>query len=67
MANGGALHLLGLVSQMPEDKQMVLRMARLDGMKHQDIANQLDVPLGTVKSRLHYATEWIASRWEEEE
>ncbi len=62
-----ASRLLELVEQMPEDKQTVLRLARLEAMKLQEIADQLDVPLGTVKSRLHSATQWLAARWEEEE
>jgi len=64
---GQASRLLELLEQMPEDKQSVLRMARLEDMKLQDIADRLDVPLGTIKSRLHSATQWLAARWEEEE
>jgi len=62
-----ASRLLDLMGQMPEDKRTVLHMARLEQTKLQDIAYQLGVPLGTIKSRLHSATQWLAERWEEEE
>lgn len=62
-----AYRLLDLVDQMPADRQNVLCMARLDGMKLADIAGDLKLPLGTVKSRLHSATQWLTERWEDEE
>ncbi len=62
-----ATRLLGLIEQMPEEKRAVVRLARLQGARLADVADQLGVPLGTVKSRLHDATRWLAARWEEEE
>jgi len=62
-----AARLLELMEQMPEEKRTVLRLARLQDTKLADIADQLGVPLGTVKSRLHDATRWLEARWEEEE
>ncbi|MBM3475031.1 MAG: sigma-70 family RNA polymerase sigma factor [Armatimonadetes bacterium] len=61
-----ASRLAELMGEMPEDKRAVLGMARLEGLRLQEIADQLEVPLGTVKSRLHAATQWLADRWEEE-
>lgn len=37
---------------LPDDQQTCLRMAYFDGLSHSEIAHQLDVPLGTVKSRV---------------
>jgi len=62
-----ASRLAQIVSELPEDRQDVLRRSRLEGMKLQDIAAELDVPLGTVKSRLHLATKWVTQRWEDEQ
>jgi RNA polymerase sigma-70 factor (ECF subfamily) len=62
-----ASRLTELLDEMPEDKRAVLSMARLESLKLQQIADRLEVPLGTVKSRLHSATQWLAERWEEEQ
>jgi RNA polymerase sigma-70 factor (ECF subfamily) len=62
-----ASRLAELMGEMPEEKRAVLGMARLEGLRLQEIADQLEVPLGTVKSRLHAATHWLAERWEEEQ
>jgi RNA polymerase sigma-70 factor (ECF subfamily) len=61
-----AARLLDLLAEMPEEKRTVIRLARLEGAKLHEIAGRLGVPLGTVKSRLHAATQWLAARWEEE-
>jgi RNA polymerase sigma-70 factor, ECF subfamily len=37
--------------QLPPDEREVVRLSHLVGMTHQQIAEQLGVPLGTVKSR----------------
>ena len=62
-----ASRLLGLVDQLPEGQRTVLSLARLHSLKLHEIADQLDLPVGTVKSRLHAATQWLSARWEEEE
>jgi RNA polymerase sigma-70 factor (ECF subfamily) len=62
-----ASRLTELMGEMPEDKRAVLSMARLQSLRLQQIADQLEVPLGTVKSRLHAATQWLAERWEEDQ
>jgi RNA polymerase sigma-70 factor (ECF subfamily) len=56
-----------LVGELPDSQRTVLSLARLDGLKLREIASRLDVPLGTVKSRLHAATQWLTERWEENE
>ena len=50
------------VSKLPPDEQVVVRLAHLDGLTHAEIAHQLDVPLGTVKSRSHRAHRRLADR-----
>ena len=61
-----AERLLELIAQMPEDRQALLRMARLEQRRLQDIADQAGVPVGTIKSRLHSATRWLAARWDDD-
>ena len=39
-------------------------MAYFQGMKYRDIADALDIPVGTVKSRLHAALVKLTEAWE---
>ncbi|HWJ51988.1 MAG TPA: sigma-70 family RNA polymerase sigma factor, partial [Propionibacteriaceae bacterium] len=50
------------VSELPAEEQAVVRLAHLDGLTHAEIANELQVPLGTVKSRSHRAHRRLAER-----
>lgn len=40
---------------LPEEQITLLQMAFFEGLSHREIADRLDVPLGTVKSRLRLA------------
>ena len=44
-----------LVRSLPPDQQMVVALRYWRDLSLDDIAERLDLPLGTVKSRLHYA------------
>ena len=48
------------LDQMPQDLSSAWRMYELGGLSCSQIANRLDVPLGTVKTRLRRAREWLA-------
>lgn len=55
---GSELDLEGLtevLSGLPQDQRQVILMRFVDDMTINEIAQALDVPLGTVKSRLHHA------------
>ncbi|MGC9455626.1 MAG: RNA polymerase sigma factor [Phycisphaerae bacterium] len=54
-----------LVEALPEQKREVYRMARQEGADLRTIAEELDIPLGTVKSRLHDATRRLVRQWNE--
>ena len=41
-----------VMSRLPEDQQVCLRSMYLDSKTHSQIANELNLPLGTVKSRI---------------
>ncbi len=43
--------------------EQILKLFYMDGYKQQDISNMLDIPLGTVKSRLHTARENFRSAY----
>ena len=62
-----------LVDGLPQEKREVLHLIYQKEMALREVAMELGIPEGTVKSRLHYsvrhlAREWkeIASDWEEE-
>jgi RNA polymerase sigma-70 factor (ECF subfamily) len=50
------------VAEMPEKMRQVLIMCDLQGMPYEEISRILDVPLGTVKSRLFHARADLARR-----
>ena len=53
-----------LIDRLPEDKREVFRMAHEAEMPVREIAEALGIPVGTVKSRLHYAAKRLASEWQ---
>lgn len=55
-----------LVAELPADKQEVFRMVYEGEMDLRSVADQLGIPAGTVKSRLHYSKKQLARRWKEQ-
>jgi RNA polymerase sigma-70 factor, ECF subfamily len=49
------------VDQLPEEERVVVRLAWFTGLSHPEIADQLGVPVGTVKSRSHRAHRRLAT------
>jgi RNA polymerase sigma-70 factor (ECF subfamily) len=45
------------IELLPEDQKTVLILGEIQGMKYQDVAAILEIPVGTVKSRMHTAVE----------
>jgi RNA polymerase sigma-70 factor (ECF subfamily) len=45
------------LDQLPEEQRAVVILSEIQGLKYQDIGAILDVPVGTVKSRMHTAME----------
>ncbi len=43
------------ISRLPEEHRVVLVLREMDGCCYETIADILDLPLGTVRSRLHRA------------
>ena len=56
-----------LVDRLPEAKREVFRLVHELEMSMQDAAEELGVPTGTVKSRLHYAKRRLARQWRQQE
>jgi RNA polymerase sigma-70 factor (ECF subfamily) len=45
------------IELLPEEQKTVLVLSEMQGLKYQDIAAILEIPIGTVKSRMHTAME----------
>ena len=51
--------LADVLALLPEENQAVVRLRFVDGLKLEEIARAMSVPVGTVKSRLHYALQTL--------
>jgi RNA polymerase sigma-70 factor (ECF subfamily) len=56
-----------LVSVLPPEKRLVVSMVYDRQMDLKAVAEELNIPLGTVKSRLHYAVRHLTHKWQEDE
>ena len=54
-----------LVDQLSEEKQEVFRLIYDAHMETREVAAELGIPEGTVKSRIHHARRQIARSWQE--
>ncbi len=54
------------IDAMPVHQREILLMAYFQRMPYQQLAEVFDIPLGTVKSRLHAAVASFAKRWQEQ-
>ena len=60
-ANIEYIELLKLVNSLPSNLHAVFRLHVL-GHKYEEMAEMLNIPVGTVKSRIHQAREWLKKR-----
>ncbi len=49
--------LRAAIERLPEEQRVVVVLGEFEGLKYQEIGAILDVPVGTVKSRMHAAME----------
>ena len=54
-----------IISEMPEHIRNILIMAYYEQFSYKDMATILNIPLGTVKSRLHTAITHFKRKWKE--
>ena len=47
--------IMKALEQLPEEQRMVFVLSAIEEMKYQEIAEVMDVPVGTIKSRMHTA------------
>jgi len=51
--------IFNTLDTLPEELKMAISLRELDGMSYEDIANIMDCPVGTVRSRIFRAREAI--------
>jgi len=56
--------LAGLLNGLSEDKREMLRMVHNDQMNYAEVAQAMGIPLGTVKSRMHYTMKQLYAQWQ---
>jgi RNA polymerase sigma-70 factor (ECF subfamily) len=56
-----------VVATMPEHLRMILVLGYFQQLSYAEIAEVLNIPVGTVKSRLHAAVNHFAGLWEQEQ
>ena len=57
--------LRSFVEKLPSEQQQVLRLAFFEEKPHSEVADELKIPLGTVKSRIRLAFKRIRSEFGE--
>ena len=54
-----------IIRDLPEDKREVFHLVHQMEMSLREAADELGIPEGTAKSRLHYARERLSRQWQE--
>jgi RNA polymerase sigma-70 factor (ECF subfamily) len=55
------------LAKLPDDQRTAILLQHYYGYTLQEIATMMQIPLGTVKSRIHYGMEQIRKEWERDE
>ncbi len=50
------------IEELPETFRLPLILSDVDGFAYKEIAEMLDIPIGTVMSRLHRGRKWMQKR-----
>ena len=54
--------VLKTIENLPEDLKSAIMLREIDGLSYEDIANVMDCPVGTVRSRIFRAREMIDNK-----
>ena len=49
------------MEQLPEDLRTAITLREIEGLSYEEIANVMNCPIGTVRSRIFHARESIAA------
>jgi RNA polymerase sigma-70 factor (ECF subfamily) len=54
--------VMDAIEQLPEDLRTAITLRELEGLSYEEIAESMDCPIGTVRSRIFRAREAINKR-----
>ncbi len=54
--------IMSLIQELPSGYNMVFNLFVIDGLSHQEIANELNITVNTSKSQLYKARKWLQLR-----
>jgi RNA polymerase sigma factor (sigma-70 family) len=52
-----------LIEKLPEDLSNLIKLYEIKDLTYEDISKRLDIPIGTVRSRLHRARNMLISEF----
>ena len=52
-----------LIDKLPEDLSELIKLYEIKDLTYEDISKRLDIPIGTVRSRLHRARNMLISEF----
>lgn len=55
--------LRDLLTQLPDEQAQVIQLAFFQGLTHRDLADRLNLPLGTVKTRVRLGLQKLRALW----
>lgn len=55
--------LRGLIAQLPKNQRQIIQLTYFQGMTHTEVADHLEIPLGTVKSRMRLGIQRLRDLW----
>ena len=62
LSNLGTDELTTFIQQLPSGCRTIFNMYIIDGYSHKEIAQKLDISIGTSKSQLHDARKWLQKK-----
>jgi RNA polymerase sigma-70 factor (ECF subfamily) len=54
-----------LIQQLPDDQRQALELAFFGALTHTELAEQLQLPLGTIKSRVRRGLQKLRELWQD--
>ena len=60
-------NLKSVLGQLPSDQSELIELVYFYGMSHNDVAETMNIPLGTVKTRIRLGMQKLRSAWKNDE